>query len=129
MERDIRLYVFKQLGDLPSIGDTEVQKIVRKADCLFEWARLACDYIKPNRAGTTVKERYDERMRGGKLLDATYSAILESTIPKSRKALERYCSVMHEVVMTLEPLPMVALNYICKQFPNKQDHYDVVLVL
>lgn len=60
-ERDIRLYVSKQLGDLPDIGDTEVQKMVRKADCLFEWARLACDCIKPNRAGATMKERYDER--------------------------------------------------------------------
>lgn len=68
-------------------------------------------------------------MRGGKLLDATYSAILESTIPKSGKALEQYCSVMHEVVVSLEPPSMAALNYICEQFPNKQDHYDIVLIL
>ncbi|KIK24088.1 hypothetical protein PISMIDRAFT_646831, partial [Pisolithus microcarpus 441] len=133
-ERDIHLYISKQLGHLPDIGDTEVQRLVQKADCLFEWARLACDFIKPNRAGATVKERYDDVIsfqaeEGGTLLDATYLAILEIAVPRSRRALERYRSVMHQVVMTLEPLPMAALDCMRKHFPNEQDHYDVFLIL
>ncbi|KIN95169.1 hypothetical protein M404DRAFT_331402, partial [Pisolithus tinctorius Marx 270] len=133
-QRDIKLYVSKQLGQLSGIGEPEVRMIVRKADCLFEWARLACDYIKPNRAGTTVKERYDDVIslqskEGRTLLDSTYAAILESAIPPSGKSIERYRSVMHQVVMTLEPLPMAALDEMRKHFPNPQDHYNVVLIL
>ncbi|KIO04620.1 hypothetical protein M404DRAFT_26075 [Pisolithus tinctorius Marx 270] len=133
-ERDIRLYVSNQLHHLREIGDTEVQRIACKADCLFEWARLACDFIKPNRAGATVKEWYDDVIslqaeEGGTLLDATYLAILEIAIPQSGGALEQYYSVMDQVVMTLEPLPIAALNYMRKCFPNRQDHYDVTLVL
>ncbi|KIO05788.1 hypothetical protein M404DRAFT_25086, partial [Pisolithus tinctorius Marx 270] len=133
-QRDIKLYVSTQLSHLSDIGEPEVERIVWKADCLFEWARLACDYIKPNRAGATVMERYDDVIslqseEGRTLLDSTYAAILESAIPRSGKAIERYRSVMHQVVMTLEPLPMPALNQMRKHFPNTQDHYDIALIL
>ncbi|KIK23191.1 hypothetical protein PISMIDRAFT_649690 [Pisolithus microcarpus 441] len=134
-EHDILLYVSEKLGHLPDIGDTEVRKISQKADSLFEWARLACDYIKPNTAsGATVKERYDEvvslQSEGGRsLLDVTYMAILETAVPKSGKGLERYCSVMHQVLITFEPLPMAALNGMRKCLPNKHDHYDVFVIL
>ncbi|KIK13712.1 hypothetical protein PISMIDRAFT_118339 [Pisolithus microcarpus 441] len=133
-EGNIWLYISKRLGHLPDIGDAEVQKISQKADCLFEWARLACDYIQPNTAGATMKEHYNDLVslqseEGRSLLDATYSAILESAVPKYGKALERYHSVMHQVMMTLEPLPMAALNCMRKFFPNKGDHYDVIVIL
>ncbi|KIO05784.1 hypothetical protein M404DRAFT_25077 [Pisolithus tinctorius Marx 270] len=133
-QRDIKLYVSTQLSHLSDIAEPEVETIVQKADCLFEWARLACDYIKPNRAGATVKERYEDAIslqseEGRTLLDSTYAAILESAIPRSGKAIERYRSVMHQVVMTLEPLPMAALNRMRKHFPNTQDHYDIALIL
>ncbi|KIK28158.1 hypothetical protein PISMIDRAFT_606419 [Pisolithus microcarpus 441] len=134
-ERDILLYVSKKLGRLPDIGDTEVQKISRKADSLFEWARLACDYIQPNTAfGATVKERYDEVVslqseEGRSLLDVTYKAILETAVPKSGKGLERYRSVMHQVLMTFEPLSIAALNGMRKRLPKEHDHYDVFVVL
>ncbi|KIO07954.1 hypothetical protein M404DRAFT_378001 [Pisolithus tinctorius Marx 270] len=133
-ERDIRLYVSEQLGHLPEIRDTEVQRISQKADCLFEWARLACDFIRSNQAGTTVRERYDEVItleseEGRTLLDATYLTVLKNAIPDSTKARQRYRSVMGQVVMTLETLPMGALNHMRKQFPNEQDRYDVVVIL
>ncbi|KIK23348.1 hypothetical protein PISMIDRAFT_65472, partial [Pisolithus microcarpus 441] len=133
-ERDIWLYVSKQLGHLPDIGSTEVHRISKKADCLFEWARVACDYIQSNTTGATVKECYDNIIslqsgEGRSLLDTTYFAILESAVPKARQGFERYRSVMHQVVMTLEPLPIASLNRMRMHFPNKQDHYDVVVIL
>ncbi|KIN93162.1 hypothetical protein M404DRAFT_542884, partial [Pisolithus tinctorius Marx 270] len=134
VERDIQLYVSKELDCLPSIGATEVRNVVKKSDGLFEWARLACGFIGPGRAGETWEERYANLMaleseEGRTLLDTTYFAILKGGIPRSGKGLERYRSVMQQVVMTLEPLPMAALNSMRKKYPNEQDHYDIILIL
>ncbi|KIN98754.1 hypothetical protein M404DRAFT_827906, partial [Pisolithus tinctorius Marx 270] len=134
VEHDIRLYVSKELDGLPTIEATEIQNVVKKSSGLFEWARLACEFIRPGRAGETWKERYEDLMaleseEGRTLLDTTYFAILKGGIPQSGKGLERYRSVMRQVVMTLEPLPMAVLNSMRKKFPNKQDHYDTVLIL
>ncbi|KIK17889.1 hypothetical protein PISMIDRAFT_211314, partial [Pisolithus microcarpus 441] len=134
VERDIKLFVSKGLEGLPGIGMDEVQNIVNKSDGLFEWARVACEFIKPNRAGATPKENYDNLMaleaeEGRTLLDTTYFTILEIGIPRTGIRFKRYRSVMCQVVMTLEPLPMAALNCIREIFPNKQDHYDMNLIL
>ncbi|KIO00159.1 hypothetical protein M404DRAFT_770902, partial [Pisolithus tinctorius Marx 270] len=134
VERDIQLYVSKGLDRFPSIGATEVQNVVKKSDGLFEWARLACEFIRSRKAGETPKERYDDLMalqseKGRTLLDTTYLEILKGGIPDSGRGLERYHSVMRQVVMALEPLPMAALNSMREKFPNKEDHYDIFLVL
>ncbi|KIN96301.1 hypothetical protein M404DRAFT_1006811 [Pisolithus tinctorius Marx 270] len=133
-ERDIRLYVFKQLGDLREIGDTEVRTIVQKSDGLFEWARLACEFVKPNRPGRTVMERFDEVAflrsgGGGVLLDAMYKTILADTIPDDDTTLARFHSVMGQIMSTFEPLRMDALNKIRAQFPNEKDRFDVIVIL
>ncbi|KIN93504.1 hypothetical protein M404DRAFT_1008886, partial [Pisolithus tinctorius Marx 270] len=134
VERDIKLYVSKELDRFPGIGATEVQNVVNKSDGLFEWARLACEFIKPGKAGETSKERYDNLMaleskEGRTLLDTTYLEILKWGIPESGRGLERYHSVMRQVMMTLEPLPMAALNLMREKFPNKPEHYDIFVIL
>ncbi|KIK14326.1 hypothetical protein PISMIDRAFT_67605, partial [Pisolithus microcarpus 441] len=134
VERDVGLYVNKKLERVPGIGVVKMQNVVKKSDGLFEWARLACAFIKPDKAGETPKERYDalmalESKEGRTLLDTTYFAILKGGIPESGKGLERYRSVMHQIVMTLEPLPMTALDRMRKKYPNKEDRYDMALIL
>ncbi|KAI6137506.1 hypothetical protein EDD17DRAFT_1747892 [Pisolithus thermaeus] len=133
-ERDIGLYVTKELHRVPGIGVTEIQNIVKRSSGLFEWARLACAFVTPDEAGQTPKERYEELMaleseEGRTLLDTTYFAILKGGIPQSGKRLERYRSVMHQIVMTLEPLPMTALDRMRKKFPKEEDRYDISLIL
>ncbi|KAI6158930.1 hypothetical protein EDD17DRAFT_1899110, partial [Pisolithus thermaeus] len=113
---------------------TEIQNIVKKSNGLFEWARLACAFVKPDEAGQTPKERYEELMaleseEGRTLLDTTYFAILKGGIPQWGKRLERYRSVMHQIMMTLEPLPMTALDRMRKKFPKEEDRYDISLIL
>ncbi|KIK17764.1 hypothetical protein PISMIDRAFT_14851 [Pisolithus microcarpus 441] len=134
VERDIKLFVSKGLEGLPGIGVEEVQNIVNKSDGLFEWARVACEFIRPSKAGATPKERYDDLMaleaeEGRTLLDTTYRTILEAGIPRMGTPFKRYRSVMCQVVMTLEPLPMAALNCMREKYPNEQDHYDINLIL
>ncbi|KIN96881.1 hypothetical protein M404DRAFT_926159, partial [Pisolithus tinctorius Marx 270] len=133
-ERDIRLYVSTQLGHLREMGAIEVQTIVQKSDGLFEWARLACEFIKPNKPGRTVRERYDEVAflcsgGGGTLLDVMYRTILEDTIPDDNTTLARFRSVMRQIMGTFEPLRMDAANKMRTYFPRKEDHFDVTIIL
>ncbi|KAG6333807.1 hypothetical protein ID866_5285 [Astraeus odoratus] len=132
-DHDIRLYVSKELRPVGEIGDTEIDQIVNKSDGLFEWARLACEFITLSMAGETPRERFDDLMdRGsesGRLLDSMYHAILESAIGKRRTALERFRSVMQQVLSVYEPLSMQALNAMRSAFPEKKDHYKVDIIL
>ncbi|KAG6327985.1 hypothetical protein ID866_11104 [Astraeus odoratus] len=130
---DIRLYVSNKLGPVGGIGDIEVRRIVEKSDGLFEWARLACEFIKPSMAGETAKERFDDLMKhgseDGRLLDSMYHATLESAIGKRPIALERFRSMMQQVLSMLQPLTMHALGAMRSVFPDEQDHYDMGIIL
>ena len=61
-ENNIHMYVSKQLKDRPDIGAVEINQIVCKADGLFEWAQLACEWTRSDTAGETVKERFGDLM-------------------------------------------------------------------
>ncbi|KAI6098068.1 hypothetical protein EDD16DRAFT_1664665, partial [Pisolithus croceorrhizus] len=92
VEPDIKLYISKGLKGLPSTGVEEVQNIVNKSGGLFEWAHVACEFIRPNKAGATPKEHYDDLMalkvkEGKTLLDSTYITIPEGGIPRSGIAI------------------------------------------
>ena len=133
-ERDIHMYVSKKLKDGQDIGATEINQIVYRADGLFEWARLACEWIGPGTAGETVKERFDDLMahtsrEGVTLLDKMYFAVLESAVGRRRKPLARFRSLMRQILYTLEPLPMYALHAMRTHFPHEDDRFDVALIL
>ncbi|KIO01533.1 hypothetical protein M404DRAFT_726737, partial [Pisolithus tinctorius Marx 270] len=135
-QRDITLFVSKELLSLKdSIGPTEIQQIVHKSNGLFEWARLACEFVDPNRAfGETVEERFKSLIampsdEGKTLLDGMYATILGSVVPKSGTPFLRFRSVMQQLLTMLEPLPLAALNHMHSLFPNEEDHYDVVIIL
>ena len=98
-ENDIHMYVSKQLEDRPDIGAVEINKIVRRADGLFKWARLACRWIGSDTAGETVKERFDDLMvptsqEGAALLDKMYVTVLKSVVVKKQRPLAWFHSLM-----------------------------------
>ena len=131
---DIHMYVSKQLKGERDIGAVEINQIVCSADGLFEWARLACEFIRPRTVGETVKERFDDLIArtsrdGATLLDKIYTTVLESAVGKRQRALARFRSLMRQILYTLEPLPMYALHAIRMHFPHDDDHFSVALVL
>ncbi|KIN95570.1 hypothetical protein M404DRAFT_1007350 [Pisolithus tinctorius Marx 270] len=133
-ERDIRLYIMRRLGPLRDIGATEVYGIAQKAEGLFEWARLACEFVNPGRTvkNESAKERFNNIMRfrsGGELLDVMYRAILEDTIHGDEIMLTRFRSIMQQIISTLEPLHMDALNKMRSHFPAEEDHCDMTTIL
>jgi len=133
-ERDIRLFVSMKIGDLEDIGENEVNQIAQKADGLFEWARLACEFIGLNATGELVKERFNSCIgrasgEGNVLLDSMYRAILESVVSVRPTAVMRFRSVMRQVLHTLEPLPVDGLNVMRQHFSHKHSGFNVVIVL
>jgi len=132
-ERDIRIYVSRKLQGLNGISARDIEHITLKADGLFEWARLACEFIKPDIAGETAEERFDLIARaageGKTLLDGMYNAILESAVGRRPTALARFRSLMRQIIDTLEPLPMDALHVMRMFFPHNNDRFDIAVIL
>ncbi|KIK12218.1 hypothetical protein PISMIDRAFT_121242, partial [Pisolithus microcarpus 441] len=133
-ECDIRLYVSSELAHLPEIGITEVRNIAGKSNGLFEWARLACEFVEPNKPGRTIMERYNEIMirdtgDGAALLDVMYRTILEDLVPTDRVTLARFRSVMRQIMSTFVPLRLDALNEMRSYFPSEEDHFDMIIIL
>lgn len=133
-ESDIRSYLSVQLSDAADkFTDEEVVRLAKRADGLFEWARLACNYIKLNEAGVSQKERFNELMsreqqEGTDLLDDMYNVILREIMGKRPKglALKRFRSVMRHVLFTREPLPLDSFVIMHRAV---QTDYDAELIL
>ena len=134
-ERDIRLYVSNELGALDDIGNTEIDEITRRAEGLFEWARLACEFVKPSSLGRTTKERFNELMtrasgKGPTLLDSMYRSILDNLMEKAGETeLARFHSLMRQILHTVDPLPKDGLDVMRKCFPRKDDHFCITIIL
>ena len=134
-ERDIHLYVSNELGALEDIGNREIDEITRRADGLFEWARLACEFVGPSTLGRTTEERFNELIarasgEGATLLDSMYRSILDNLMEKAGKTgLARFHSLMRQILHTLEPLPMEDLHVMRKCFPREDDHFRIAIIL
>ena len=131
---DIHLYVsdrLKNLGD--AFSDKNLQQLAAKSDGIFEWARLACDFVS-NRIGVIATERLEEILSqapgdGRTLLDEMYTTFLKELTRGQSDVLDIFRSVMRQILWTKEPLSIRALDYIRDRFPRKDDHYPVGEVL
>ncbi|KIK12665.1 hypothetical protein PISMIDRAFT_689280, partial [Pisolithus microcarpus 441] len=132
--RDICIFVSKELAALEDIGQEEVERIAHRSSGLFEWARLACEFIKPYKPGLTAKEQFTDLIAlpsddAKVLLDTMYTTFLGSLGLRSDRSLRRFRSVMRQIVTAFVPLPMATLNHMRGLFPDEDDHYDIAIVL
>lgn len=61
-KNDINAYVSDKLGKLSDFRDVEIAALAEKADGLFEWARLAWEYITDTLPGLSPMDRYKSVM-------------------------------------------------------------------
>ena len=122
-ERDILRYVSNELSEV----DFEIpsQEVFASLACssgqIFEWARLACAYIRGDNAGMVLEpqERFNAIIGHSKpdhvpLLDKMYTFTLATIFPKEQPSqrdlgLERFKSVMAQILGTMEPLSLGSL--------------------
>ncbi|KAG6327471.1 hypothetical protein ID866_11618 [Astraeus odoratus] len=86
VKRDIQLYISSHLESSGyGLPETAVTRLAEMSDGLFEWARLACEFIRFPKEAATPMERYDDLLlvmgKGGAgLLDKMYETILGDVI-------------------------------------------------
>jgi len=131
--RDIHLYVSTRLKSLrDTFSDENFQQLAAKSEGVFEWARLACDFISP-RIGVISKDRFHEIMShasgdGRTLLDGMYSSFSQDLFRGSDDRRD-FLSVMRQILWLREPLPISALDFMRDRFPREDDRFPVGFVL
>ena len=131
--RDIHLYVSTRLNSLrDTFPDEDFQQLAAKSDGVFEWARLACDFVSPH-IGVISKNRFHEIMShapgdGRTILDEMYTTFLKDLFRGSDERRE-FRSVMRQILWLKEPLPISALDIMRDRFPRKDDRYPVGYIL
>ena len=115
---DIVNYVSDELKGIQIQG--VFAPLASASDGLFEWARLACAYIKGDDvARSDVKERFEDVITHNQdervpLLDSMYKLTLESVFPpnqhKRSRSLDQFRLVMAQILGIAEPLSLNALS-------------------
>ena len=131
--RDIRLYVSTRLESLrDTFSDENFQQLAAKSGGVFEWARLACDFMSP-RIGVMPMNRFHEIMShapgdGRTLLDEMYTTFLRDLFRGSDER-QVFRAVMRQILWLKEPLPISALDFMRDRFPREDDRYPVGFIL
>jgi len=131
--RDIHLYISTRLKSLRGTFTNEnFQQLSAKSGGVFEWARLACDFISP-RGGVIPKDCFHQIMShapgdGRTLLDEMYMTFLKDLFRGSDDRRD-FRSVMQQILWLKEPLPISALDFMRDRFPQEDDHYPVGFIL
>ncbi|KAH9487249.1 Vegetative incompatibility protein HET-E-1 [Psilocybe cubensis] len=121
---DIAYYISEELEDIEIRGN-DVSRLSSAAGELFEWARLACAYVRgDDDAGTDAKERLEHLLvrteDAGVLLDKMYLLVLETLLPKDQPLrpmrLQRFLSVISQILGSAEPLTMDTLASMRRYF-------------
>ena len=131
--RDITRYIsitLKELG--AAFSDKDMEELAVKSNGLFEWARLACDFLHP-RIGVIANEHFHKIMShagdGAKLLDGIYTMSLNELIQGDADVLERFRSVMRQILTSKEPLSISALDTMHCKFTQKDDRFSMRIIL
>ncbi|CCM06569.1 uncharacterized protein FIBRA_08846 [Fibroporia radiculosa] len=138
---DIRYYISTELADASiATYDNHLTILATKSDGLFEWARLACAYIKHTGNTNAVDSSPLDRLnavvtgaspRSAQLLDDMYKLILDDTIPndKREEAIPIFRAVMGQILALSEPLPFPGLIAMRLHFPFENDRDAVRRVI
>jgi len=130
--RDITHYIsttLKKLG--ATFSDKDLEQLAAKSNGLFEWARLACDFLRP-RFDVEPEDCFREIMSHGAddartLLDEMYTMFLKDLTKGS--SLSNFLSVMRQVLWSKEPLSISALDSMRRKFTREDDHFSVGIIL
>ena len=133
--RGILRYVSEELSkvNFDEIPREEVvASLAGSSGPIFEWARLACAYIRGDDdtgTGLEPQERFDAIMHNTKdhtgLLDGMYKLTLETIFPEVQPSsrgnlgLERFKSVLAQILGTMDPLSLRSLASMRFHFPAK----------
>ncbi|KZT54175.1 WD40 repeat-like protein [Calocera cornea HHB12733] len=108
----IRHTVSERDGRMPSgLEDSACEMLAEKSEGLFQWAFVACRYLKGKRMGESAVERYALLTKPGNTgLDSLYQLVLSQILDPTPRVLQMFQAVMGFVLTAAEPLSMRALD-------------------
>jgi len=119
VDDDIRTYVRAKLSKA-KIAEADMEMLVKKAEGLFQWASVACDYIGYPPAGLSsvycLRSMLSspQTSEDAERLDDLYSTVLEAHFNmKHSQVRHNFQSVMRQVLGTISPLSITSLNIMC----------------
>ena len=132
---DILRYVSDELSEVAFERPSQevFASLAASSGQVFEWARLACAYIRGDNTDTVLEpqERFNDIIDHSKpdhvpLLDKMYTFTLEAIFPKEQtsrrvRGLERFKSVMAQILGTMEPLSLDSLASMRCHFKDLAD--------
>ena len=131
---DIRTYVEANLSQ--GLFQEYGFRLAEKAEGLFQWAAVACEYVTDPPPGYTQKDCLDALLeRSWKIgargeldwLYQLYTEVLEGYF-KSDHVKDRFRSVMGQLFAAFEPLSIDTLTTL-RQYICKPDHHDSVVAI
>ena len=128
---DIQLYVSSRLKALgSSFSDEDLRSLAAQSGGVFEWARLACDFISHPEA-VIAKKRLETLTHapGDTLLDEMYMTFLKALTEGPSDVLPMFRSVMRQILWLKVPLSISALDFMRCSLPRVHDQYSVGIML
>ena len=105
-DKDVEFYIKHRLQDLPiNIGD-RIYLVIRRAEGVFIWARIACDLI----LNTADVDGLLEELGKEVTLDFLYKVALEQSIPKDSRSQQAFTVVLQMILASREPLSIAELE-------------------
>ncbi|KIM20791.1 hypothetical protein M408DRAFT_123588, partial [Serendipita vermifera MAFF 305830] len=104
-DKDIEVYIKHRLQDTPSIQD-RLYHIIKQADGVFIWARIACDLI----VDTIDVDGLLEELSKEVSLDFLYKVAFRHSIPKDTRSQQALVVVLEMILASREPLSIAELE-------------------
>ena len=115
VDNDILIYTQKNLHQA-EVDDSSLHKLVNKAEHIFQWASVACNYIGDPPRGLNSQHciqrllHPSDSRRAAKPLDAVYMTVLENFDMDDEDVRNNFRSVMGQILGAFEPLSIEALD-------------------
>ncbi|KIM22392.1 hypothetical protein M408DRAFT_290984 [Serendipita vermifera MAFF 305830] len=102
---DVEIYIRSRLQGLPNVQD-RLYPVIRYADGLFIWARIACDLLLNAVDAECLLETLGKEVS----LDYLYKVALKESMPEDRSSQARMITVFQMILAAKEPLSIVELD-------------------
>ncbi|KIM21449.1 hypothetical protein M408DRAFT_104231 [Serendipita vermifera MAFF 305830] len=102
---DVELYIRSRLQGLPNVQD-RLYPVIRYADGLFIWARIACDLLLQAIDANSLLETLGKEVS----LDYLYEVALKQSMPEDKASQVTMITVLQMILAAKEPLSIVELD-------------------
>jgi len=131
VDNDIFIYMETELCRT-GVDEGDLQELVKKAEGLFQWASVACDYIAHPPDGLNSKlciqrvlNPSTNTTRALNPLDALYTTVLERFDMSDPEVRDNFRFGMRQILGSFEPLSVDALNMMNQFHSSTDDHRDI----